>query len=110
MQLAFIRPGKPIKNAYVESFHDKIRAECLEQHWFTDRHDARAIISAWQDDYNTVRPHSALQQLTRTNTRAPSPVHPSPRPTRTSGPIKGRSSGTGGVRQIVRMERVVRAR
>jgi len=83
VQLAFIRPGKPVENAYVESFHDKIRAECLDQHWFTDLHDARDIISAWQDDYNSVRPHSALQQLppheyARTFTRSPqSPTYTS---------------------------------
>ena len=76
VQLAFIRPGKPVENAYVGSFHDKMRAECLDQNWFTDLHDARGIISAWQDDYNTVRPHSSLQQLTphecaRTFTRSP---------------------------------------
>jgi putative transposase len=78
VQLAFIRPGKPVENAYVESFHDEIRAECPDQHRFTDLHDARDIISAWQDDYNTVRPHSSLQQLTpneyaRTFTRSPRP-------------------------------------
>jgi len=78
VQLAFIRPGKPVENAYVESFHDKFRAECLDQHWFRDLHDARDIIAAWQDDYNTVRPHSALQQLppneyARSFTRSPQP-------------------------------------
>lgn len=64
MHLTFIRPGKPVENAYVESFHDKPRSECLDQHWFTDLADARAILAAWQDDYNTVRPHGALHQLT----------------------------------------------
>lgn len=78
VQLAFIRPGKPVENAYVGSFHDKTRAECLDQHWFTDLRDARAIIAAWPDDYDTVRPHSALQQLTPheyacTFTRSPQP-------------------------------------
>lgn len=78
VQLAFIRPGKPVENAYVESCHDKMLAECLDQHWFTDLHDARDIISAWQDDYNTVRPDSSLQQLTpneyaRSLTRSPQP-------------------------------------
>lgn len=64
VQLAFIRPGKPVENAYVESFHDKFRAECLDLHWFASVADARDIITAWQEDYNTVRPHSALGQLT----------------------------------------------
>lgn len=64
VHLAFIRPGKPIENAYVESVHDKFCAECLDQHWFTELRDARDIITAWQDDDNTVRPHGSLQQLT----------------------------------------------
>jgi len=78
VQLAFIRPGKPIDNAYVESLHDRFRAECLDQHWFTDLGDAREIITRWPDDYNTVRPHGSLQQLTpheyaRTFTHSPKP-------------------------------------
>ncbi|MBK8057864.1 MAG: IS3 family transposase [Gemmatimonadetes bacterium] len=76
VQLAFIRPGKPVENAYVESFHDKFRAECLDLHWFADLRDARSVIGAWQDDYNTVRPHGSLKQLTpneyaRTFTHSP---------------------------------------
>lgn len=71
-------PGKPVAHAYGESFHDTTRAECLDQHGFTNPHDARDVIPAWQDDYNTVRPHSALQQSTpneyaRTFTRSPRP-------------------------------------
>lgn len=79
VQLAFIRSGKPVENAYVESSRDKFRAECLDQHWFTDLRDARDIITAWQDDYNTVRPHGSLAQLTprevvRTFRRSSQPV------------------------------------
>lgn len=58
--LRFIRPGKPIENAYVESFNGKFRDECLNEHWFVSLADALAIIEAWRIDYNTVRPHSAL--------------------------------------------------
>ncbi len=60
IQLQFIRPGKPIENAYIESFNGKFRDECLNQHWFLDLEDARHIIAAWRDDYNNTRPHSAL--------------------------------------------------
>ena len=60
VELAFTRPGRPVDNCFVESFHDKVRDECLSTHWFLDLADARRIISAWRDDYNTVRPHSAL--------------------------------------------------
>jgi putative transposase len=58
--LCFIRPGKPIENAYVESFNGKFRDECLNEHWFLNMVDAQIVIEAWRVDYNTVRPHSAL--------------------------------------------------
>jgi putative transposase len=58
--LHFIRPGKPIENAYIESFNGHFRDECLNQHWFTSLDDARRSIEAWRLDYNEVRPHSAL--------------------------------------------------
>jgi putative transposase len=58
--LRFIRPGKPIENAYVESFNGKFRDECLNEHWFVSLVDAKAVIEAWRIDYNTVRPHSSL--------------------------------------------------
>jgi putative transposase len=62
--LCFIRPGKPIENAYVESFNGKFRDECLNEHWFISLADAQAQIEAWRVDYNTVRPHSALDDQT----------------------------------------------
>jgi len=58
--LRFIRPGKPIENAYVESFNGKFRDECLNEHWFLNLADAKAEIEAWRVDYNSVRPHSSL--------------------------------------------------
>jgi putative transposase len=62
--LQFIRPGKPVENAYVESFNGKFRDECLNEHWFRNVADAIAIIEAWRVDYNTVRPHHSLQHQT----------------------------------------------
>jgi putative transposase len=62
--LRFIRPGKPIENAYVESFNGKFRDECLNEHWFVSLADAKAAIEAWRIDYNTVRPHSSLGDQT----------------------------------------------
>jgi putative transposase len=62
--LCFIRPGKPIENAYVESFNGKFRDECLNEHWFLNMVDAQAVIEAWRLDYNMVRPHSALDGRT----------------------------------------------
>jgi putative transposase len=64
VELRFIRPGKPIENAYVESFNGKCRDECLNEHWFVSLADAKALIEAWRIDYNTVRPHSALKGCT----------------------------------------------
>ncbi len=60
VELAFTRPGKPVDNCFVESFHDRFRDECLSTHWFLDLADARRSIGAWREDYNTVRPHSSL--------------------------------------------------
>jgi putative transposase len=60
VELRFIEPGKPIQNAYVESFNGRFREECLSEHWFTSLAHARSIIAAWRHDYNERRPHSAL--------------------------------------------------
>jgi putative transposase len=64
VELRFIRPGKPIENAYVESFNGKFRDECLNEHWFVSLAEAKALIEAWRVDYNTVRPHASLSQQT----------------------------------------------
>jgi putative transposase len=62
--LEFIQPGKPVQNAHIESFNGRLRDECLNEHWFSTLPDARAIVEAWREDYNEVRPHSALSNLT----------------------------------------------
>jgi putative transposase len=64
VQLNFIEPGKPVQNAYIESFNGKLRDECLNEHWFSNLGHARTTVEAWRDDYNGVRPHSALGNLT----------------------------------------------
>ena len=58
--LHFIDPGKPIQNAHCESFHSRLRDECLNEHWFLSLADARRIVEGWRQDYNRDRPHSAL--------------------------------------------------
>lgn len=58
--LDFIRPGKPIENAFAESFNGRFRDECLSTSWFTSLDDARRTIEDWRRDYNESRPHSAL--------------------------------------------------
>jgi putative transposase len=60
----FIEPGKPIQNAFIESFNSRLREECLNQHAFLSLDDARRKIEAWRHDYNEVRPHSSLGHLT----------------------------------------------
>lgn len=61
--LQFIRPGKPVDNAFVEAFNSRLRDECLNQHWFLTLADARVTIEGWRLSYNTARPHRALNQL-----------------------------------------------
>lgn len=62
--LHFIEPGKPVQNAYIESFNGKFRDECLNEHWFGSLPEAKAITEAWRQDYNTFRPHSSLGNVT----------------------------------------------
>jgi putative transposase len=58
--LHFIDPGKPIQNAFIESFNGRLRDECLNESWFVSLADAQQTIEAWRIDYNVVRPHSGL--------------------------------------------------
>jgi putative transposase len=60
----YIQPGKPVQNAFIESFNSRLRDECLNEHVFISLHEAREIIEAWRLDYNHVRPHSSLGALT----------------------------------------------
>lgn len=64
IRLRFIRPGKPIENAYVESFNGRFRDECLNEHWFESLGEARALIEAWRHEYNQERPHSSIGNAT----------------------------------------------
>jgi len=64
IDIVHIQPGKPTENAYVESFHGRLRDECLNVSWFWNLFDARRKIAAWQLDYNTERPHSSLAYRT----------------------------------------------
>jgi putative transposase len=64
VQLAFIRPGKPVENGYIESFNGRLRDECLNVHLFFGLEDARQKLETWRMDYNTNRPHRSLGQMT----------------------------------------------
>jgi putative transposase len=63
VRLEFIQPGKPVQNAYIESFNGRLRDECLNANWFTSLSDARRKIETWRQDYNEQRPHSSLNYL-----------------------------------------------
>jgi putative transposase len=64
VSLDFSRPGKPIDNAFAESFNGSFRDECLNVNWFLSFDDACVKIEAWRNDYNEFRPHSSLNNLT----------------------------------------------
>ena len=70
VKLHVIDPGKPVQNAFVESFNGRFRDECLNEEWFTSLAHARAVIEAWRVHYNTSRPHSALGYRTPAADRA----------------------------------------
>jgi putative transposase len=56
----YIAPGKPTQNAFIESFNGRLRDELLNETLFTSLAHAREALAIWKDDYNTVRPHSAI--------------------------------------------------
>ena len=60
----YIAPGKPIQNAFIESFNGRLRDELLNETLFPSLPHARATLAAWRKDYNTERPHSRLSWQT----------------------------------------------
>jgi transposase InsO family protein len=56
---AFIAPGSPWQNGFVESFNGKLRDELLNREWFRSRAEAKVLIERWRQFYNERRPHSA---------------------------------------------------
>ena len=60
----YIAPGKPVQNAFIESFNGKLRDEFLNETLFTSLTQARFALEEWRRDYNTVRPHSRIGWLT----------------------------------------------
>lgn len=60
IQIEYIQPGKPIQNAYIESFNSRFRDECLNEELFLDLEDAKKKIEKWRTYYNENRPHTAL--------------------------------------------------
>ena len=60
----YIAPGKPQQNAFIESFNGRLRDEFLNETLFTSLAQARHELASWREDYNTIRPHSSLGQMT----------------------------------------------
>lgn len=59
----FIEPGRPTQNGFIESFNARLRDECLSATWFESLEHAQEVLDDWVRDYNEVRPHSALDNL-----------------------------------------------
>ncbi len=64
MHLHFIQPGKPVQNAFIESFNGEFRDECLNEHWFLTLQEAQLVIEAWRREYNEDRTHSTIGDVT----------------------------------------------
>jgi putative transposase len=62
----YIAPGKPMQNAFVESFNGRLRDEFLNETLFTSLMQARPALEEWRHDYNNVRPHSRIGWLAPT--------------------------------------------
>lgn len=59
-QTAYITPGSPWENGYIESFNARLRDELLNGEIFYSLKEAQIIIEQWRIHYNTKRPHSSL--------------------------------------------------
>jgi putative transposase len=60
IQAAYITPGKPWQNGVGESFHSRLRDECLDREWFHSLAEARILLEQYRQRYNAERPHSSL--------------------------------------------------
>lgn len=64
ISLIHIQPGRPMQNGQVESFHGRLRDECLNANWFRTLNDVRRTLDSWCQEYNCERPHSSLAYRT----------------------------------------------
>ena len=78
IKTAFIEPGKPWQNGFVESFHARLRDECLNMHLFNSGWEAQTLIEQWRIYYNNQRPHSSLNYQTPSDMRKQSIIQTQP--------------------------------
>lgn len=64
INLVHIQPGRPMQNGHVESFHGRLRDECLNVSWFRTLNDVRRTLDSYRQEYNCERPHSSLAYRT----------------------------------------------
>jgi transposase InsO family protein len=60
VQTAYIEPGSPWENGYIESFNGKMRDELLNREIFDTLEEAKVLVERWRVEYNQIRPHSSL--------------------------------------------------
>lgn len=90
IEILYIKPGSPWENAYIESFHDKLRDELLNREIFGSLREARIILESWRCEYNEERPHSSLGYQTPTEFAASCEI-----PLRPTASAPFRSASTG---------------
>jgi putative transposase len=93
VRLQFIEPGKPIQNAFIESFNSRLRDECLNEQVFVSLADARQRIEQWRLQYNRERPHSSLGYLAPEEFAASAGQIGSETAARNAWPAKGMLAG-----------------
>jgi putative transposase len=89
----YIEPGKPVQNAFIESFNSRLRDECLNEHVFLTLAEARQIIELWRQDFNRNRPHSSLNYLAPEEFAARNRQQRSEPAARTAGPANQMLAG-----------------
>lgn len=99
----YITPGSPWENGHIESFHDKLRDECLNRELFGSLAEARVILESWRIEYNDVRPHSSLGYLSPSEYKEANQLDggyapPNPAPLAAAG-VRGDRGATAPVRQ-----------
>jgi len=101
----YITPGSPWENAYIESFHDKLRDECLNRELFGSLREAQVILEQWRLEYNEQRPHSSLGYQTpaayavaQTNRVDGGSAPPNPAPLAAAG-VRGEHGASAPTRQ-----------